>query len=98
MTAYVIADIAEIQDPVQYEDYKRIVPASIAAYGGQFIARGGRTEALEGDWRPGRLVIIEFESVARAKDWWASEEYGAAKALRQRTSTGSLVVTEGVEG
>ena len=96
MAAYVIADITEIHDPAQYEDYKKIVPASIAAYGGRFIARGGRTEVLEGDWRPGRLVIIEFESVERAKEWWASEEYRAAKMLRQRTSTGSLVVVEGV--
>jgi uncharacterized protein (DUF1330 family) len=98
MAAYVIADIVEISDPVQYEDYKKMVPASIAAYGGRFIARGGRTEALEGDWRPGRLVIIEFENAERAKAWWASEEYGAVKALRQRVSTGSLVVIEGIEG
>jgi uncharacterized protein (DUF1330 family) len=96
MAAYVIADIVEISDPVQYEDYKKMVPASIAAYGGRFIARGGRTEVLEGDWRPGRLVIIEFENVERAKAWWASEDYGAARALRQRTSTGSLVVIEWV--
>jgi uncharacterized protein (DUF1330 family) len=96
MAAYVIADIVEINDPVQYEDYKKMVPASIAAYGGRFIARGGRTEVLEGDWRPGRLVIIEFESVERAREWWSSEEYGAAKALRQRTSNGSLVAIEGV--
>ena len=96
MAAYVIADIVEINDPVQYEDYKKMVPASIAAYGGRFIARGGRTEVLEGEWCPNRVVIIEFESVERAKEWWASEEYRAARDLRQRTSTGSLIVIEGV--
>ena len=96
MAAYVIADV-KVEDPAQYEDYKRMVPATIAAYGGRFIARGGRTEVLEGEWRPNRVVIIEFESVERAKEWWASEEYRAARELRQRTSTGSLIVVEGVE-
>ncbi len=96
MAAYVIADV-RVEDPVQYEDYKRMVPATIAAYGGRFIARGGRTEVLEGEWRPNRVVIIEFESVERAKEWWASEEYRAARELRQRTSTGSLIVVEGLK-
>ncbi len=96
MAAYVIADV-KIEDPVQYEDYRKMVPATIAAYGGRFIARGGRTEVLEGEWRPNRVVIIEFESVERAKEWWASEEYREARELRQRTSTGSLIVIEGVE-
>ena len=95
MAAYVIADV-KVEDPMQYEDYKRMVPATLAAYGGRFIARGGRTEVLEGEWRPNRVVIIEFESVERAKEWWASEEYRAARELRQRTSTGSLIVVEGV--
>ncbi len=95
MAAYVIADV-KVEDPVQYEDYRKMVPATIAAYGGRFIARGGRTEVLEGEWRPNRVVIIEFESVERAKEWWASEEYRAARELRQRTSTGSLIVVEGV--
>ena len=95
MAAYVIADV-KIEDPVQYEDYRKMVPATIAAYGGRFIARGGQTEVLEGEWRPNRVVIIEFESVERAKEWWASEEYRAARELRQRTSTGSLIVVEGV--
>ena len=95
MAAYVIADV-KVEDPVEYEDYKQMVPATIAAYGGKFIARGGRTEVLEGEWRPNRVVIIEFESVERAKEWWASEEYRAARELRQRTSTGSLIVVEGV--
>lgn len=95
MAAYVIADVA-IEDPVAYEGYKKLVPATLAAYGGKFLARGGEVAVLEGAWRPNRLVILEFESVERAKAWWASEEYRVAKALRQRASTGSLVVVAGV--
>lgn len=95
MVAYVIADV-EVTDPVEYEDYKQMVPATLAAYGGKFVARGGKTAVLEGEWRPKRLVVIEFESVERAQAWWASPEYRAARELRQRTSIGSLVVVEGV--
>ena len=95
MVAYVIADV-EITNPVEYEDYKRMVPATLEAFGGKFVARGGEVEILEGAWRPNRLVIIEFESVERARAWWASEEYRAAKELRQQHSVGSLVVVEGV--
>ncbi len=95
MVAYVIADV-EVTDPVAYEDYKQMVPATLAAYGGKFVARGGAVEVLEGDWQPKRVVVIEFESVERAKAWWASPEYREAKELRQKTSVGSLIVVEGV--
>ena len=95
MVAYVIADV-KVTDPVEYEDYKKMVPATLAAYGGKFVARGGQTAVLEGEWRPNRLVVIEFESVEQAKEWWASPEYRPVKELRQKTSIGSLVVIEGV--
>ncbi len=95
MVAYVIADV-EVTNPVEYEGYKRMVPATLEAFGGKFVARGGEVEVLEGAWRPNRLVIIEFESVERSRAWWASEEYRAAKELRQRHSVGSLVVVEGL--
>ena len=95
MPAYVIATV-EVKDPVRYEDYKTLVPPSIAAFGGRFVARGGKTDVLEGDWNPKRLVIIEFPNAERARQWYDSPEYAAARALRQATSTGSLVLIEGV--
>lgn len=95
MAGYVIAEV-EIVDPQGFEDYRRLVPATIEKYGGKFVVRGGNTETLEGQWQPKRLVIIQFDSVERAKQWWASEEYREAKALRQRTAITNLVVAEGV--
>jgi uncharacterized protein (DUF1330 family) len=91
----VIAHI-DVKDPDRYKDYIKMSPVSIAKYGGRFIARGGRTESLEGEWQPKRLVILEFPSVERAKEWWASAEYADAKALRHATSTGDRVVVEGL--
>ncbi len=95
MTAYVILDI-NVHDPVQYEEYKKLSPASIATYGGKFIVRGGKTETLEGDWSPSRLVVLQFESVERAKAWINSEEYREARAMRHKTSTSQAVVVEGL--
>jgi uncharacterized protein (DUF1330 family) len=95
MAAYVLVDVT-INDPTTYAEYRQLTPASIAAYGGRFAVRGGHSETLEGDWKPGRLVVLEFESLERAKAWWASPEYAPAKALRQRSAVTRMVVVEGV--
>ena len=97
MPAYVIASV-DVKDPVRYADYRNMVMPTIATYGGRFLARGGKVDILEGDWQPKRLVIVEFPSVERAKAWWSSPEYADAKALRQATSKGTLVVIEGFDG
>jgi uncharacterized protein (DUF1330 family) len=93
--AFVIANIT-IVDPLRYEDYRRMVPATLVPFGGRFVVRGGQTEVLEGDWRPSRLVLLEFPSIERARAWWNSPEYAEARALRQATSTGTLIILEGV--
>jgi uncharacterized protein (DUF1330 family) len=93
--AYVIANI-DVKDPGRYEDYKRMVPSSIQKYGGRFLARGGTIDVLEGDWHPTRLVIVEFPSAERAREWYNSAEYAEAKALRQATSRGTLLILEGI--
>jgi uncharacterized protein (DUF1330 family) len=95
VSAYVIANV-DVKDPVRYEQYRKMVLPTITKYGGRFLARGGKVDSLEGPWKPNRLVILEFPSVERAREWWDSPEYAPAKALRQATSEGSLIVIEGV--
>ena len=95
MTAYVIVDI-EVHDPVGYEEYKKLSPAAIALYGGKYIARGGKTETLEGDWSPSRLVILQFESSEQAKAWLNSPEYSEVKKMRHATTRSNMIVTEGL--
>jgi dimethylargininase len=95
MPAYVLA-IVDIKEPVKYESYRQMVLPTITAFGGRFIARGGKTDVLEGAWAPRRVVIVEFPSYERAKAWWSSPEYAEAKAIRQATSEGTLIVIEGV--
>lgn len=94
MKAYVIVDVV-INDPVLYDDYKKLTPASLEPFEGKFIVRGGATETLEGDWKPGRIVILEFPSLEKAKAWWSSDIYAPAKALRQSASVTRMIVAEG---
>jgi uncharacterized protein (DUF1330 family) len=94
MAAYVVVQIG-IDDLVRYEEYKRLAPASIAAYGGRYLVRGGASEALEGAWQPSRLVILEFPDAARARAWWGSPEYATAKAVRQGCARTEMLLIEG---
>jgi len=95
MAAYVIVDI-EVTDPVAFERYRNAVAANIAAFGGRYLARGGATEVLEGDWIPRRLVILEFPTMARLKEWYNSPEYAPLLDLRKASASSNLVVTDGV--
>ena len=93
MSAYVIADIT-VNDPERYEEYKKLAPPAIAAYGGKYLARGGKSEKLEGNWEPNRVVILEFESIEKAKEWIDSPEYSEARALRNKTASSDMIVVE----
>jgi uncharacterized protein (DUF1330 family) len=95
MTAYVVVNI-NVTDPVRYEEYKKLAPPAVELYGGKYIARGGQTEILEGDWLPARLVILQFESIEQAKKWLNSTEYSEARNLRHQTAKSDMVVIEGV--
>ena len=95
MAAYVVVQV-DVRDPVRYENYRKMVPASLEKYGGRFLVRGGKTHTMEGGWAPKRFVLVEFPSAEQAKAWWASPEYAAAKALRQATSDSQLIIAEGV--
>ncbi len=97
MAAYIVVDIT-VNDPVIYERYKDLAPPSIALYGGRYIARGGKTEPLEGNWQPTRLVILEFPTLEQAKAWWASSEYADAKVMRQRSASTQMVAVDGLPG
>jgi uncharacterized protein (DUF1330 family) len=95
MPAYIITQV-DVEDPVRFEDYKPMVPASLEAYGGRYLVRGGEVENLEGTWAPKRLVLVEFPSVAKAKAWWNSNEYADAKAIRQAAAKTEMIVVEGL--
>ncbi len=96
MPAYVFVNV-EVTDPANYPAYIRVAPDSIHRYGGRYLARGGRAETLEGDLQPARVVVLEFPSLERARQWWASEEYRGPKAMRQAAARTQMIVVEGLE-
>lgn len=94
MAGYVIANV-DVKDQAGYEEYRKLVPATVAKYGGKYVVRGGAVEKLEGAWQPKRVVVLEFASVEQARRWYTSEEYRPAKAMRQKAAITDVVVVEG---
>jgi uncharacterized protein (DUF1330 family) len=95
MPAYAIFDI-DVTDPATYEEYKKLAPPAIAAYGGKYLARGGKVDVLEGDWNPTRIVILEFPSAQQALDWIDSPEYREARTMRHTSATTQAIIVEGL--
>jgi uncharacterized protein (DUF1330 family) len=95
MPAFIIVEI-EILDPVCYEEYKKLAGASVEKYGGKYIVRGGKTEVLEGDWQPKRIVVLEFESAQRAKEWLNCGAYREPRKMRHRTARTNMILVEGM--
>lgn len=95
MAAYIVADV-DITDPAAYEGYKPLASAALEKYGAKILARGGKVETAEGGWNPGRLVILEFPSMAQLRRFYDSPEYVKARAIRQKASRSKLIFVEGI--
>lgn len=95
MAAYLVVDIA-VSDPAQFEEYKKLAPAAIAKFGGRYLIRGGAYEAIEGDWKPQRLTVVEFESMEKARAFYHSPEYQAAVKTRQGAANMKMLLVQGV--
>jgi len=96
MPAYLIVE-TEIHDPEQYERYKQASPGAVKAAGGRFLARGGELAVLEGDWRPERLVVLEFEDLDAAKRFYDSPAYREARRLREGAAKLNMVAVQGID-
>ena len=85
----------DVHDPETYKSYVETAKPAFARYNAKFLARGGKTEVLEGVARA-RNVVIEFESMAQALACYNSPEYVKARAWRHLASSGELILVEGV--
>ena len=95
MAYYVILDVT-IHDLPKYQQYMAQVKPVIEAAGGRYLVRGGMHTVLEGDWKPTRLVIFEFPSLAAAQSFYVSPAYEPLKAMRREASSANIVGVEGV--
>jgi uncharacterized protein (DUF1330 family) len=93
---YVVVEM-KISDPERYKEYMAAAPATIAAAGGEYLVRGGKSERLEGGWNPVRVAILKFPTYDQAKAWYDSEQYRQARARRAgATEFFNMVLVEGV--
>jgi uncharacterized protein (DUF1330 family) len=95
MPAYIISDVT-IRDREAFEAYRTRAAASIAAHGGRYLVRGGDVETLEGNWRPGPLIVVEFPDIETARRWYRSDEYAAALEVRDAALSRNLILVEGI--
>lgn len=95
MSAYVIVKV-KVTDWDRYKEYMRLTPATVEKFGGKFVARGGQIVTLEGPEIKDRVVLIEFPSLERAKEWYHSREYSEAKKKREGAAAASFIAIEGV--
>lgn len=97
MTAYMIAQL-NVHDEKTFEEYRAQVPATIAAFDGKYVVRGGPIETLEGEYPYSRVVVLEFPTTEKARAWHHSAMYEGPKALRQAAADGLLIMVEGYDG
>ncbi|MGN8278027.1 DUF1330 domain-containing protein [Pseudomonas sp. SMN5] len=95
MKAYWIAHV-DVTDPDQYSQYTQRAPAAFALYGARMLARGGRSEAMEGRATPQRSVVIEFDSYEQAVACYHSPQYQEAKRHRKDVAQAEVIIVEGV--
>ncbi|WP_066738785.1 DUF1330 domain-containing protein [Cupriavidus sp. D384] len=96
MAAGLIIAYVDVTDPQQYEQYKVLSSRAMQAHGAEVLVRGGKTEPLEGQWAPTRVVVLKFPSYEAAKAFYASEEYLAARQSREHAAKMNMIVVEGV--
>lgn len=96
LPGYVVAEV-DITDPATFQKYAAKAPGTIEQYGGHYVIRNGKNESIEGD-APKRFVVIQFESVEKAKAWEDSPEYNAIKPIRHSSAKSRVFIIEGYGG
>jgi uncharacterized protein (DUF1330 family) len=95
MAAYVISEV-DVRDPVGFEIYRSMAAPTIARYGGRYLVRGGQAALAEGGPEPKNIIVVEFPSMERLREWYASPEYAEALKVRQTAVDRRLIFVEGV--
>ena len=95
MSTYVIVEV-NVTDPQLFAEYAKSVPATIAAYGGKYLVRGGEVDSREGGWAPKRMVVLEFPSMERARTWYDSPEYRPLLEMRLKAASSKLILVAGL--
>ena len=92
---YVIAEV-EAHDPEAMAKYGAKVPETLAPFNHHYVVLTTKIQPLEGEPPKGAIVMIAFDSVAKAKEWYDSPAYAAVRPIRQGAATSRIFIVEGV--
>ena len=95
MPAYVISEV-DVRDTAGFEAYRTIAAKAIMHCGGRYLVRGGAADLAEGSPPPKTIIVVEFPSMERLREWYASPEYADALKIRQTALDRRLIFVEGV--
>ena len=95
MSAYVISEV-DVRDAAGFEAYRTIAAKAIAQYGGRYLVRGGAASVIECGPPPKTIIVVEFPTMERLREWYASPEYAQALKVRQAALDRRLIFVEGV--
>lgn len=93
---YVVVAVTEIMDPEMLGDYAKQAKATMAPYGGEYVAVDDNAEAVEGSWPNMRTVIVTFPSAEAARKWYESPKYQRILPLRLRSVKADVVLVRGL--
>ena len=93
--AYVIAEV-DVTDPVLMQKYGAKVPETLAPFNHHFVIRSSKFQGLEGEAPKGRFVVIAFDSVGKAREWYDSPAYAAIRPIRQNAAKSRVFIVEGL--
>ncbi len=94
MKAYLVLDLS-VNDFGGFRKYVAEIPAFIAKHSGRYIVQGVVPTPIEGDWKPERMVIIEFPEREKAEGFLSDPEIQDLFKLRHATTTSKLVLADG---
>ena len=95
MAAYVIGQIQSISDPATFEEYVSLAVPTLEKYGGKVVLGGDKIEVGDGNWSPIGVIVIEFESMARLKEWYSSPEYKPLISKRTGSTDSGVIFVDG---
>lgn len=96
MSAFLICDV-QVKNREKLQEYLKLSEHTLEPFGGKFHAQAGRTETLEGEWSPKVIIIAEFPSIEKAKEWYGSSEYSKALKVKSEALDRNMIITEGLD-
>jgi uncharacterized protein (DUF1330 family) len=92
---YLIAEV-EITDPGKLQNYAEKVERTLAPFNHRYVVRTTKIQTLEGDVPTNRIVIIAFDSVDKAREFYDSPAYAAIRPIRQSAAKSRIFIVEGL--